>query len=123
MSDQPEEIGINPAEPATSPPKGLRFPLPSWNKLGEFLINIMQLERSVETLKEQNKELNKQVLALQRQVYEQSGELKVLVSFVHTSLRDQIDTRAERAAIKLLERMNSVADDSVSSLPESGTKR
>lgn len=46
-------------------------PLPSWNKLGEFLVNIMQLERSVEVLKEQNKQLNTQVLALQRQVDEQ----------------------------------------------------
>ena len=45
MSDQPAEQG-------TSQPKGPRFPLPSWNKLGEFLVNIMQLERSVEVLKE-----------------------------------------------------------------------
>ena len=63
MSDQPAEQG-------TSQPKGPRFPLPTWNKLGEFLVNIMQLERSVEVLKEQNKQLNTQVLALQRQVDE-----------------------------------------------------
>ncbi len=88
-----------------------------------ILVNIMQLERSVEVLKEQNKQLNTQVLALQRQVDEQSGELKVLVSFVHTSLRDQIDARAERALIKVLERMNSSADDSAPSLPTSDTTR
>jgi hypothetical protein len=35
MSDQP-------VEPGTSQPKGPHFPLPSWNKLGEFLVNIMQ---------------------------------------------------------------------------------
>jgi predicted RNase H-like nuclease (RuvC/YqgF family) len=116
MSDQPAEQG-------TSQPKGPRFPLPSWNKLGEFLVNIMQLGRSVEVLKEQNKQLNTQVLALQRQVDEQSGELKALVSFVHTSLRDQIDARAERALIKVLERMNSSADDSAPSLPTSDTTR
>jgi hypothetical protein len=57
MSDQP-------VEPGTSQPKGPHFPLPSWNKLGEFLVNIMQLERSVEALKEQNKQLNSQVLPL-----------------------------------------------------------
>ena len=116
MSDQP-------VEPGTSQPKGPRFPLPSWNKLGEFLVNIMQLERSVEALKEQNKPLNSQVLSLQRQVDEQSGELKVLVSFVHTSLRDQIDARAERALVKVLERMSSSSDDSAPSLPGSDSTR
>ena len=112
-------------EPGTSQPKGPRFPLPSWNKLGEFLvnINIMQLERSVEALKEQNKQLNSQVLSLQRQVDEQSGELKVLVSFVHTSLRDQIDARAERALVKVLERMSSSSDDFAPSLPGSDSTR
>jgi len=63
------------------------------------------LERSVETLREDNQKLQEQVSRLQRQVDDQAGQLKVLVSFVHTSLRDQVDTRAERAAIGVFERL------------------
>jgi hypothetical protein len=44
-----------------------------------------------------------EVQRLQRQVDEQAGELKVLVTFVHSSLRDQIEGRAERAAIRVFE--------------------
>ncbi|MFZ0495249.1 MAG: hypothetical protein WBE80_06920 [Methylocella sp.] len=29
--------------------------LPSWKKIGEFVANVMRLERSVETLKEDNR--------------------------------------------------------------------
>jgi hypothetical protein len=65
----------------------------------------MRLERSVETLREDNQKLQEQVSRLQRQVDDQAGQLKVLVSFVHTSLRDQVDTRAERAAIGVFERL------------------
>jgi len=36
---------------------------------------------------------------------------KVLVTFVHSSLRDQIEGRAERAAIRLLDRLASMQED------------
>jgi hypothetical protein len=48
---------------------------------------------------------------LQRQVDEQAGELKGLVTFVHSSLRDQIERWAERAAIRVLERLVSMQGD------------
>lgn len=85
--------------------KKKELPPPSWKKIGEFLLNILQLERSVTRLQQENRELNERLLALQRQVDEQAGELKVLVGFVQTSLRDQIDTRAERAVVNVLERL------------------
>jgi chaperonin cofactor prefoldin len=78
--------------------------LSSSRKLGEFLANVLTLERSVDALKERTKSLEAEVERLQRQVDEQPGELKVLVTFVHSSLRDQIEGRAERAAIRVLER-------------------
>lgn len=71
----------------------------------------MRLERSVETLKEDNRKLQEQVSRLQRQVDDQAGQLKVLLSFVHTSLRDQVDTRAERAAIGVFERLIALKGD------------
>lgn len=85
--------------------------LPSWKKIGEFVANVMRLERSVETLKEDNRKLHEQVSRLQSQVDDQAGQLKVLLSFVHTSLRDQVETRAEGAAIRVFERLIAFTSD------------
>jgi hypothetical protein len=71
----------------------------------------MRLERSMETLMEDNRKLQEQVSRLQRQADDQAGQLKVLLSFVHTSLRDQVDTRAERAAIGVFERLIAFKSD------------
>jgi len=65
----------------------------------------MQLKRSVGTLKEDNRRLQEQVSRLQRLSDDQTGQLKVLITCVHTSLRDQVDTRAETAAIGVYERL------------------
>jgi predicted RNase H-like nuclease (RuvC/YqgF family) len=91
-------------EPAPEKPK-LEWQLPSWKKIGEFVANVMRLERAVETLKEENRKLQEQVSRLQRHADDQAGQLKVLLSFVHTSLRDQVETRAEGAAIRVFERL------------------
>jgi len=42
--------------------------------------------------------------------------LKILVGFVQTSLRDQIDTRAERAVVNVLERL--MTRDEIASPPD-----
>jgi hypothetical protein len=85
--------------------KGKGLTLPSLRKLGKFLANVLTLERSVDALKDRTKSLEAEVHRLQRQVDEQAGELKVLVTFVHSSLRDQ------RAAIRVLERLASMQGD------------
>jgi hypothetical protein len=81
--------------------KGLT--LPSLRKLGKFLANVLTLERSVDALKDRAKSLEPEVQRLQRQVDEQAGELKVLVTFVHSSLRGQIEGRAERPTSRVFE--------------------
>jgi chaperonin cofactor prefoldin len=91
--------------------KSKSLSLPSLRKLGEFLANVLTLERSVDALKDRTKSLEAEVQRLQRQVDEHAGELKVLVTFVHSSLRDQIEGRAERAAIRVLERLASIQED------------
>jgi chaperonin cofactor prefoldin len=91
--------------------KSKSLSLPSLRKFGEFLANVLTLERSVDALKDRTKSLEAEVQRLQRQVDEQAGELKVLVTFVHSSLRDQIEGRAERAAIRVLERLASIQED------------
>ncbi len=77
----------------------------SWRRVGEFIRNILRLERSVEALKKENTELDKRVRTLQRQVDEQAGQLKVLLDFVNKAL----DERAEEASIRAFERMASLA--------------
>ncbi|MCI0467893.1 MAG: hypothetical protein L0Y57_12950 [Beijerinckiaceae bacterium] len=91
--------------------KGKGPSLPSVRKIGEFLANVLTLERSVDALKDRTKSLEAEVQRPQRQVDEQAGELKVLVTFVHSSLRDQIEGRSERAAIRVLERLASMQDE------------
>ena len=65
----------------------------------------MQLERSYNSLKTKNDKLSESLDKLQRQVDEQSGQLKVLLTFVQASLKDQVDISAERAAARHLERL------------------
>lgn len=103
MADVPPE----PAQEATR----TGWPLPSWKKIAEFLSNVGQLERSVETLKEQNTKLEEQVSRLQRQADDQAGQLKVLMTFVQTSLRDQVETRAEKTAIRVFEWLIAIQGD------------
>jgi predicted RNase H-like nuclease (RuvC/YqgF family) len=81
----------------------------SWRRIGEFVRNILRLERSVEALKKENKELDGRVITLQRQVDEQAGQLKVLLDFVNKALDERVESRAEEAAIRAFERMASVA--------------
>lgn len=81
----------------------------SWRRLGEFIRNILRLERSVETLKQQNIELDRRVATLQRQVDEQAGQLRVLLDFVNKALDERVDTRAEEASVRAFERMAALA--------------
>jgi chaperonin cofactor prefoldin len=89
--------------------KDLKDEIPSWRRIGEFVRNVLRLERSVEALKKENGELNQRVGALQRQVDGHAGQLKVLVDFVNKALDERIESRAEEASIRAFERMASVA--------------
>jgi hypothetical protein len=42
---------------------------------------------------------------LQRQLDEQTGQLKVLLDFVNKALDERVESRAEEAAIRAFERM------------------
>ena len=59
----------------------------------------------MDTLKEENKRLREELKAIQRQVNEQEGQLEVLLTFVQTAPHEQVDSRAERAAVRVVERM------------------
>ncbi len=96
---------------STKPPamEELEKELPSWRRIGEFIRNILRLERSVEALRTENKELDQRVSALQRQLDEQTGKLKVLTDFVSKALDERIEARAEEASIRAFERMASIS--------------
>ena len=57
------------AEPP-EPKKGKDWPVPSWKKIGEYVVGIFQLQRSFDGLNDKNKKLEAQVAALQRQADE-----------------------------------------------------
>jgi predicted RNase H-like nuclease (RuvC/YqgF family) len=90
-------------------PKDWERDLPSWRRIGEFIRNILRLERSVEALKKENRELEQRVGTLQRQVDEQAGQLRVLSDFVSKALDERVESRAEEASIRAFERMASIA--------------
>ncbi len=81
----------------------------SWKRFGEFIRNILRLERSVDALKRENADLDQRLAALQRQFDEQTGQLSVLVEFVNKALDERVESRAEEAAIRVFERMASLA--------------
>jgi hypothetical protein len=54
------------ADPPSDEAPRAAWPLPSWKKIAEFLSNVGHIERSIETLKEQNTKLQEEVLRLQR---------------------------------------------------------
>ena len=94
-------------EPPTKPQKTRH--LPTWGRIGEFVLNILKLEGNVEALQKDNKELDKRVQALQRQLDEQAGKLEILSDFVTKALEDRVRSQAEEAAIRAFERMATFA--------------
>lgn len=79
-----------------------KFPF-SLTKIAAFISNMFRLDRDVTTLTEKCKRLEEKTAQMQRQLDEQSGQLKQLSQFLHDTLYDRIDTRAEKAALGLIE--------------------
>jgi chaperonin cofactor prefoldin len=74
-------------------------------KAGEYLLGVMQLKRSVETLTKQNEKQQEQIARLQRQVDEQAGQLKALQGFIQTAVYEQAARSGERAAYALFQEL------------------
>jgi hypothetical protein len=91
--------------PPSSRKPSREWTLPSLGEINEFVLNVKQLEQSFKSLKPENEHLRADSARLQRQVDEQSGQLKVLLGFVHTSLRDQVEITAEKAAVRLFQQV------------------
>jgi hypothetical protein len=90
---------------------GVRFPF-SLKKVGEFIGNVIRLERDVAGRTDRCRKLEDMTTRMQRQIDEQTGQLKQLSGFLHETLLERIDTRAERAALDLIESIWEVASGS-----------
>jgi hypothetical protein len=97
--------------------------LPSWKSVIEFVTAMADVRRTVDGLKGSNRSLREDVARLQRQVDEQTGQLKVLLGFVQNSLDDQIDRRASRAAAELFSQLISLRADASADDEESRTRK
>lgn len=84
--------------------------LPEWltpRRVFEFVRNVIRLEQSVETLKADKAEVERKLLALQRQLDEQAGQQKILLNFIGKALDEQVRARAEEAATEAYRRLTS----------------
>jgi cell shape-determining protein MreC len=52
--------------------------IPLWRRIGDFVANVLQLERSVDSLKEENERLREELKAIQRLVNEQGRSVESL---------------------------------------------
>ncbi|WOJ90633.1 hypothetical protein RZS28_04900 [Methylocapsa polymorpha] len=73
------------------------WPYPDWNRMGQFVFNVVSLKRSVARLREPNNEAQDKAPILQGQADDQAGQLKVRLTFALVSLRDWIEMHAERS--------------------------
>jgi predicted RNase H-like nuclease (RuvC/YqgF family) len=80
----------------------------SWGRFLEFGKNILDLERSVASLKAENKELRRDLHDLQRQVDRLAGELQGVSKFIAGSIEDKIDAKVEKAEMRAFERLLSM---------------
>ena len=85
---------------------------PEWftpRRVLEFVRNVVRLEQSVETLKADKAEFERKLLVLQRQLDEQAGQQKILLSFIGKALDEQVRARAEAAATEAFRRLTATA--------------
>ncbi len=77
----------------------------SWRRAGEFLKNILSLERSYRSLKSDNEQLRRQVDELQRLVDDHNGQLKAILSTLNSTIANRIEASAEKAAVETVLRL------------------
>lgn len=81
---------------------------PSWSKIRQWVTKVMALERKVGDLERKNSELSERLTILQEQMNKQSGQFEILLDFVKSSMDDKMAARAEEAALRALERLDSL---------------
>ena len=78
---------------------------PDWmtpRRAAEFVRNVIALERSVDRLQHETRDLHERVTKLQTQMAQHNVQLDLLVDLVKETLSERIDTRAELAVRRFL---------------------
>ena len=81
--------------------KESKFPL-SLKSLGEFFKRLLQLEGTVGALKDENKQIRKDLIAIQRQLDEQNGQLDSCRIRAHGTAA-QVEATAKLTAINAVQ--------------------
>jgi len=100
MSTEAEDQDSQPGE-SEEEDKGWK--IPSFRRLGDFFKRLLELEGTVSSLREENKQMRKELNAVQHQLNEQSGQLRVLAEFVKMATSAQVEATATKSAIKTVE--------------------
>jgi hypothetical protein len=90
-------------------PKQPERHFPSWGQIGDFRAQHDPAKRSVDALKDENRKLDERIAAMQRQLDEQTGQLRILSEFVNKAMEERVEARAEEAAVRAFERMATIA--------------
>lgn len=80
----------------------------SWKRFLDYARNLFDLERSIASLKAENKEVRKELQDIQRQLGAVNGEVKALSKFVSGAIDDKIDANVQNAEIRAFERLLSM---------------
>ena len=98
-------------EPPKDSPTEKSWPLPSWKKIGEFIVGVFKLERSVASLEEKVKRLETDIVTLRRGLDEQSGQLKAIMTFRDSTINERAAQTAEQAALRAVRQLLAFRDD------------
>ena len=74
-----------------------RWSVPSWRRIGDFVLTIAQLERSYQSLKADVEKLNERLSIIEEKLTDQGGQLKILAGFVQGTLERQIEEKTREA--------------------------
>ena len=96
-------------KPESKPEAKFKLPF-NWKRLVGFVGDIINLDRKIKALTEKSEQQDATINRMQRTIDEQSGQIKQLGTFVQTALHDRIDSRAEKAAMNLLNNLISFQD-------------
>lgn len=90
--------------PGSPAPGGKGF-WPDWltaRRVWEFLSNLARLERKVQQLEAENRELRVEMTQLRHLLTEHDAQLRLLTAFVRDSLSSRLEDRIEKLAADIL---------------------
>ena len=79
--------------------------LPSWRRVADFFLTVVQLERSYEALKTENQSLKSRIAALEADVADHTGQLRILSAFLQSAVREATNANMEQAVARQIEKL------------------